>query len=186
MLYARKGEPIHRMKPFPVTVRSTLGEGSEFTVELELDSLENEEITEETGDAPADLTGHRVLLVEDNDINAEIAAMILSQYGIAADRAENGQIGVEQVRRHEPGYYDAVLMDIQMPVMNGYEATKAIRTLPGASVQSLPIIAMSANAYDEDVRNCLEAGMNAHIAKPFNPDNLLKLLHEQTSGRISE
>ena len=169
-----------------ISVRSTLGEGSEFTVELELDSLENEEITEETGDAPADLTGHRVLLVEDNDINAEIAAMILSQYGIAADRAENGQIGVEQVRRHEPGYYDAVLMDIQMPVMNGYEATKAIRTLPGASVQSLPIIAMSANAYDEDVRNCLEAGMNAHIAKPFNPDNLLKLLHEQTSGRISE
>ena len=169
-----------------ISVRSTLGEGSEFTVELELDSLENEEITEETGDAPADLTGHRVLLVEDNDINAEIAAMILSQYGIAADRAENGQIGVEQVRRHEPGYYDAVLMDIQMPVMNGYEATKAIRTLPGASVQSLPLIAMSANAYDEDVRNCLEAGMNAHIAKPFNPDNLLKLLHEQTSGRISE
>ena len=93
---------------------------------------------------------------------------------------------MEHVRRHEPGYYDAVLMDIQMPVMNGYEATKAIRTLPGASVQSLPIIAMSANAYDEDVRNCLEAGMNAHIAKPFNPDNLLKLLHEQTSGRISE
>ena len=77
------------------------------------------------------------------------------------------------------GGYDAVLMDIQMPVMNGYEATRAIRALPGDYFRKLPIIAMSANAYDEDVRNCLEAGMDAHIAKPFNPADLMALLAEK-------
>ena len=159
-----------------ISVRSTLGEGSEFTVELELDSLENEEITEETGDAPADLTGHRVLLVEDNDINAEIAAMILSQYGIAADRAENGQIGVEQVRRHEPGYYDAVLMDIQMPVMNGYEATKTIRALKDKALAEIPVLAMTANAFDEDVQRSLQAGLNAHLSKPVRAEDVYETL----------
>ena len=114
----------------------------------------------------------------ENAANAEIACMILSQYGIAVERAENGQAGLEQVQKHAGGYYDAVLMDIQMPVMNGYEATRAIRALEGTYCQALPIIAMSANAYDEDVKACLAAGMNAHIAKPFSPDALVKLLHE--------
>ena len=125
-----------------------------------------------------DLAGKRVLVVEDNDINAEIASMILSQYGITVERAENGQAGLEQVQKHAGGYYDAVLMDIQMPVMDGYEAARAIRALEGTYYQALPIIAMSANAYDEDVKACLAAGMNAHIAKPFSPDALVKLLHE--------
>ena len=113
-----------------------------------------------------------MLLVEDNEINAEIANMILAEYGIEVDRAGNGQIGLEQVQKHERGYYDAVLMDIQMPVMNGYEATREIRTFDS----QIPIIAMSANAYEEDVRACLEAGMNAHLAKPFQPEDLLRLL----------
>ena len=144
-----------------ISVKSTVGEGSEFTVDLELESLE-EHRAEESESGMMDFSGCRVLLVEDNDINAEIACMILSQYGITVERAENGQAGLEQVQKHAGGYYDAVLMDIQMPVMNGYE----------------PIIAMSANAYDEDVKACLAAGMNAHIAKPFSPDALVKLLHE--------
>ncbi len=162
-----------------ITVKSRLGEGSEFTVELELESLDSDDTAEEAENGAVDLSGCRVLLVEDNDINAEIADMILSEYGIEVDRAENGRIGLEQVQKHEGGYYDAVLMDIQMPVMNGYEATKSIRALDGEYYRKLPIIAMSANAYDEDVKDCLAAGMNAHIAKPFNPGDLLKLLHTQ-------
>ena len=160
-----------------ISVKSKVGEGSEFTVDLELESLE-EPHPEESENSMIDFSGCRVLLVEDNDINAEIACMILSQYGIAVERAENGQAGLEQVQKHAGGYYDAVLMDIQMPVMNGYEATTAIRALEGTYYQTLPIIAMSANAYDEDVKACLAAGMNAHIAKPFSPEALVKLLHE--------
>ena len=164
-----------------ISVQSKVGEGSEFTVDLELESLE--ECPDEAPESDtADLSGCRVLLVEDNDINAEIACLVLSQYGVAAERAENGQAGLELVQKHPGGYYDAVLMDIQMPVMNGYEATQAIRALKGAEYKALPIIAMSANAYDEDVKACLAAGMNAHIAKPFQPEALLKVLHEQIQG----
>ena len=160
-----------------ISVKSKVGEGSEFTVDLELESLE-EPHPEESENSMIDFSGCRVLLVEDNDINAEIACMVLSQYGIAVERAENGQAGLDLVQKHAGGYYDAVLMDIQMPVMNGYEATRAIRALEGTYYQTLPIIAMSANAYDEDVKACLAAGMNAHIAKPFSPEALVKLLHE--------
>ena len=160
-----------------ISVKSTVGEGSEFTVDLELEALE-EHRAEESESSVIDFSGSRVLLVEDNDVNAEIVCMILSQYGITVERAENGQAGLEQVQKHAGGYYDAVLMDIQMPVMNGYEATRAIRALEGTYCQALPIIAMSANAYDEDVKACLAAGMNAHIAKPFSPEALVKLLHE--------
>jgi CheY-like chemotaxis protein len=100
-------------------------------------------------------------------VNAEIAAMILEQYGLITDRAQNGQIAVNMMRRADEGYYQAVLMDIQMPVMNGYEATMAIRALEGDHYSKVPIIAMSANAYDEDVKACLDSGMNAHLAKPL-------------------
>ena len=162
-----------------ISVKSTLGEGSEFTVELELESLEREDEAAESEAGGIDLAGRRVLLVEDNDINAEIAVMILSQYGVEVDRAENGRQGLERIQEHGDGYYDAVLMDIQMPVMNGYEATRAIRALEGAYCKTLPIIAMSANAYDEDVKDCLASGMDAHIAKPFHPEELLKLLNGQ-------
>ncbi len=165
-----------------IFVRSRAGEGSEFTVELELEAIEEETAAEGPEGLQGegiDLTGARILVVEDNEINAEIAALILSRYGIEVDRAENGQVGLEKVRDREIGYYDAVLMDIQMPVMNGFEATKQIRALKGYDQRALPIIAMSANAYDEDVRNCLAVGMNAHIAKPFNPNDLVRLLQEQ-------
>ena len=165
-----------------ISVKSKLGEGSEFTVVLELEALESENEDKDPENDIIDLAGCRVLLVEDNEINAEIAAMILSQYEIEVDRAENGQIGLEQVQKNDIGYYDAVLMDIQMPVMNGYEATKAIRALDGDYYKTMPIIAMSANAYDDDVKACLAAGMNAHIAKPYNPDDLLKLLYAQIRG----
>ena len=162
-----------------ISVKSKVGEGSEFTVELELESLEQEADAAESGNEWSELSGRRILVVEDNEINAEIVNMILSQYGIEVVRAENGQLGLEAIQNHPAGHYDAVLMDIQMPVMNGFEATRSIRALEGEYYRTLPVIAMSANAYDEDVKDCLAAGMNAHIAKPFNPEDLLKLLSKQ-------
>ena len=161
-----------------ISVKSKLGEGSEFTVELALEPSEPDEDTAEADEMqPTVLNGKRVLLVEDNAINAEIATIILEQYGIAVDHAENGRIGADKVKIAEAGHYSAVLMDIQMPVMNGYEATRAIRSFPGEYYQTLPIIAMSANAYDEDIQASLDAGMNAHIAKPFQPADLIKTLY---------
>ena len=156
-----------------IEVESKLNEGSTFNVTLDLKSTSLEEKdTEEIQEL--NIEGHKVLLVEDNDINAEIAMMMLKQNGIEIDRAENGLAGLEMVREN---HYAAVLMDIQMPVMNGYETSRAIRQLDGEYFRKLPIIAISANAYDNDVKQCLEAGMNDHIAKPFNPDDLMRLLH---------
>lgn len=165
-----------------ISVKSKLGEGSEFTVELELEPFETDSQANAENSENIDLAGHRILLVEDNAINAEIARMILEQYGAEVQQAENGKTGLEALQEKGPGYYDAVLMDIQMPVMNGFEATKAIRALGGAYATALPIIAMSANAYDEDVRDCLAAGMNGHIAKPFNPDELMRILRRYISA----
>jgi PAS domain S-box-containing protein len=160
-----------------ISVKSRPGEGSEFTVELALEPSEPDDDTAEPDEMlQSVLNGKRVLLVEDNAINAEIATIVLEQYGIVVDHAENGRIGADKAMTAEAGYYSAVLMDIQMPVMNGYEATRAIRSLPGEYYRTLPIIAMSANAYDEDIRASLDSGMNAHIAKPFQPDDLIKTL----------
>ena len=160
-----------------ISVKSRPGEGSEFTVELALEPSEPDDDTAEPDEMlQSVLNGKRVLLVEDNAINAEIATIILEQYGIVVDHAENGRIGADKAMTAEAGYYSAVLMDIQMPVMNGYEATRAIRSLPGEYYRTLPIIAMSANAHDEDIRASLDSGMNAHIAKPFQPDDLIKTL----------
>ncbi len=169
-----------------ISVKSKVGEGSEFTVELDLEPLEEaaRASTSETEKSAANFAGHKVLLVEDNEINAEIATIILEQYGLTVDRALNGQEGVEKVRESGAGYYSAVLMDIQMPVMNGLEAARAIRTLEGGRRGSLPIIAMSANAYDEDVRDCQEAGMDAHLAKPFDPEDLARVLERYILGLV--
>ena len=170
-----------------ISVDSRLGEGSVFTVVLDLESREENATAEKTAPEDSetfDLSDCRVLLVEDNAVNAEIATMVLEHAGIQVEQAENGKVGLELVREREPGYYHAVLMDIQMPVMNGYEATEAIRALDGVYFQNIPIIAMSANAYDEDVQACLDAGMNAHVAKPFDPAKLLELLNEEIRNRM--
>ena len=157
-----------------IEVESRINEGSTFTVTLDLMPTIPEQLNDEEAQE-LNIRGHKVLLVEDNDINAEIAMMMLKQSGIEVDRAENGQSGLERVKEN---HYAAVLMDIQMPIMNGYETSRAIRQLDGEYFKKLPIIAISANAYDDDVKQCLEAGMNDHIAKPFNPDDLMKLLHK--------
>ena len=123
-----------------------------------------------------DFSGKRVLLVEDNSINMEIAKMILEQMGFAVDTAENGKIAVDRIAASAPGDYDAVLMDIQMPVMDGYAAAKAIRTLPDQALAGIPILAMTANAFQEDVLAAENAGMQAHIAKPIDISVLAKTL----------
>ena len=127
-------------------------------------------------DAAVDFTGRRLLLVEDNMINMEIANMILTNAGFTVETAENGRIAVDMVSASEPGYYDAVLMDIQMPVMDGYEATRAIRALENKDLANIPVLAMTANAFKEDELAAMEAGMQAHIAKPVDVGLLMKTL----------
>ncbi|MDE7417301.1 MAG: response regulator [Lachnospiraceae bacterium] len=118
----------------------------------------------------------RLLLVEDNELNQEIAAEILQEAGFSVDLAINGQLAVEKLKASKPGYYQIILMDVQMPVMNGYEATQAIRKLEDPQLASIPILAMTANAFEEDKQEALRSGMNGHIAKPINIDNLMTTL----------
>ena len=122
-----------------------------------------------------DLTGKRVLLAEDNELNWEIANELLSEEGLVLDWAENGQSCVEMFQQSAPGYYDAILMDVRMPIMGGYEATQVIRTLDRPD-RDLPIIAMTADAFAEDVKRALDCGMNAHVAKPIDVDEVMRLL----------
>ena len=122
------------------------------------------------------LKGRRILVAEDNDLNWEILNELLSDIGMQLEWAENGQICLEKFESSEPNYYDAILMDIRMPVMGGYEATRSIRALERQDAQTIPIIAMTADAFSEDIKRCLDSGMNAHTAKPVNLDELLSLL----------
>ena len=122
--------------------------------------------------------GKKIFLVEDNELNQEIAVEILQEAGFVMDVADDGAAAVEKLKAAEPGQYDVVLMDIQMPIMNGYEATKQIRALDSPWLADLPIIAMTANAFEEDKKAALDAGMNGHIAKPIDVPGLLALLRE--------
>jgi CheY-like chemotaxis protein len=124
----------------------------------------------------ADLTGKRVLLAEDMAINAEIVMELLGTRDMLVDHAENGQIAVDMFSRSAEYYYDAILMDVRMPVMTGLEATAGIRAIDRPDAKTIPIIAMTANAFDEDVQRSLQAGMNAHLSKPVEPDHLFETL----------
>ena len=126
----------------------------------------------------ADFKGKQILLVEDNELNREIAQEILREYGFLVDTAENGAVAVEKVSTAAPGSYDLVLMDVQMPIMDGYTATRKIRALDDPARATLPIIAMTANAFDEDRRNALESGMNGFLSKPIVIGDLVQELHK--------
>ncbi len=132
----------------------------------------------------SDLAGTRVLVAEDNDINWEIINMLLDMYGIEATRAEDGQIAVDLITSSQPGAYDLVLMDVQMPVMNGIEATKAIRALPDERISTIPIIATTADAFSEDVALCLDAGMDGHLAKPLDVKLVLKEIRRVKEDKL--
>ncbi len=124
----------------------------------------------------ADLKGRRVLLAEDMAVNAEIMMMVLSMREIEVEHAENGRIATEMFAGHASGYYDAVLMDMRMPEMDGLEATRIIRAMDREDAKTIPIIALTANAFDEDVQRSMQAGLNAHLTKPVEPEVLLRTL----------
>ena len=123
-----------------------------------------------------DLNGRRVLLAEDVAVNAEIMVMLLEMRGIETDVAENGRIAVDRYMAQPDGWYDAILMDMRMPEMNGLEATRAIRTSGREDAGTIPVIALTANAFDEDVQRSMQAGLNAHLSKPVEPDLLFETL----------
>ncbi len=139
-----------------------------------------EKPAEETPELPDDVffKGKRILLAEDNELNREIAAELLSEAGFLVDSAENGQQACEMLSSAEHGYYDLVLMDIQMPIMDGYAAARAIRSMGDPAVSEIPIIAMTANAFEEDRERALQAGMNGHLAKPIDINKVLSALRE--------
>lgn len=123
-----------------------------------------------------DFSGKRLLVAEDNELNWEIANELLSNVGFMLDWAENGKLCVEKFAAAQPGYYDAILMDLRMPEMNGFEATRSIRDMERKDAKQIPIIAMTADAFSDDVKACLDCGMNGHVAKPLNMPELLRLL----------
>ena len=165
-----------------IDVESELGTGSTFTVTLKHkiadESYYVKKHSEESGTGSEILEGRNILLAEDNDLNAEIAEAILERAGLKTERVEDGIQCVNMIEKMPAGTYDMILMDIQMPKMNGYKATQAIRRLPDKDKACIPIIAMTANAFEEDKRDAIEAGMNGHIAKPIQVDKLLSMLAE--------
>ena len=161
-----------------ITVKSEQGKGSEFTISLRFPIGEAK--TEQTLPAAkaSAFTGKKLLVVEDNELNLEIASTLLKEAGFEVDTAENGKIAVEKVEAASADRYDLILMDIQMPEMDGYEATRRIRALPDTKKAALPIVAMTANAFEDDRKNALHAGMNGHIAKPLDIQKLFQVLSE--------
>ena len=165
-----------------IDVESELGKGSTITVTLKHkiadESYYVKKHIEESGTGSEILEGRNILLAEDNDLNAEITEAILERAGIKTERVEDGIQCVNMIEKMPTGTYDMILMDIQMPKMNGYKATQAIRCLPDKDKACIPIIAMTANAFEEDKRDALAVGMNGHIAKPIELDKLLSMLAE--------
>ena len=164
-----------------ISVESEKGRGTTFCItvalgrvrEGELPIAEQEAVPEGTS-----LEGRHILIVEDREMNAEILADLLELEDMTSEWAENGQRGVEVFGQSQPGHFDAILMDMRMPVMDGLAATREIRKLSRPDAATIPIIALTANAFEEDVRQCLQAGMNAHLSKPVDIELLKAKLSE--------
>ena len=164
-----------------IDVDSELGVGTEIIVQIPFDiptlmEITDEDVYEEGDKESFNFTHKRLLLVEDNLFNREIATELLTDAGILVEEAVDGSVAVDMIKKSEPGYYSAVIMDVQMPVMNGYEATEVIRGLSNRELANIPIIAMTANAFDEDKQKAFESGMNAYLSKPINIEDLMKIL----------
>ena len=173
-----------------IAVTSEKGKGTTFEVTVPLgESAKHDDASHDgvqtAGAGPdaktAKLKGLRVLLAEDVAINAEIMTMLLGGHGMEVDLAENGRLAVDKFAEHEPGYYAAILMDIRMPVLDGLEAARAIRGMAREDAGKIPIIALTANAFDEDIQRSVQAGMNSHLSKPVEADILF-----ETLGRMLE
>jgi CheY-like chemotaxis protein len=160
-----------------ISLHSKVGEGSCFAVDLTFDIDESDHVQVIMAN-DVHLDGMKVLVVEDNELNMEIACDILSDENMVITTAENGQEAVDVYEAAQPGTFDVILMDIMMPVMDGLDATRAIRASDHEDAKTIPIIAMTANAYREDIEKSLDAGMNAHIAKPIDVSLLLSVLAE--------
>jgi len=168
-----------------ILVDSVLGKGTTFTVNLPVNAVqdirtagqmpENRKVGKETSDLSV-LNGKHVLLCEDHPLNQEIARAILEEKGMEVTIAEDGKEGTELFRKSLPGFYDVILMDVRMPVMDGYAATVSIRSMDRPDAGTVPIIAMTADAFSDDVQKCLSSGMNGHIAKPVDPDRMMQIL----------
>ena len=164
-----------------IQVVTAPNKGTEFIVNVKFrltDEIVEDESDDEETAGEIDFSAKKLLLVEDIEVNREIAVMILEEVGFEVDTAENGREALDKVKASQPGDYDAILMDIQMPIMNGYEAARAIRQLENPALARIPIIAMTANALSDDVQAALEAGMNAHIAKPLDVPKMMETLAE--------
>ena len=172
-----------------IAVQSKKGEGTSFTVDLPLKLVDGSAAPKAETESAAECAhgdGLRILLVEDIEINRMLAETILEEAGFEVESVPDGCDAVEAFAQHPAGYYDLVLMDIQMPVMNGYEATRAIRGMERDDAKTIPIIALSANARDEDKRMSMQSGMNSHIAKPFDVANLISTVNEHVSAAREE
>ncbi len=163
-----------------ITAKSKLGEGTEFTIVLHADIVEKGEEADTAQGSQADLSGMRILLVEDNETNIYVAQIILESMGCVVTVAKNGQEAVDTFAVSKPSSFDAVLMDVRMPVMDGLAATKAIRALVRPDAKTTPIIATTAEAFDEERKRTLDAGMNAHLSKPIDA----KQLHDALAACI--
>ena len=163
-----------------IQVESRQGIGTKFTIDLSFDIALKEEVygSEDTIESSAihTIKGKRILLVEDNELNAEIAKTVLEDVGALITRAENGQQALELFKEKPAGTFDVILMDMMMPVMDGYTATKKIRSLERSDAKTIPIIAMTANAFQEDAEKCIAVGMNAHLAKPLDIEKMKKTI----------
>ena len=157
-----------------IHLESTLGEGSTFSFRILLAPGEDEKAERQEEEVSFD--GYHILVVEDNEINAEIAQCLLEERGFCVDCVYDGSQAVERIRTTEPGTYDVILMDIMMPVMDGLDATRAIRAMEREDCHTIPIIAMSANAFDDDLKKSVECGMNGHLSKPVEVDKLYRTL----------
>lgn len=166
-----------------IDVSSTAGEGSTFIINLTFELAPNQAGIEGNADEEENLNGLRILLAEDNELNIDIAQTLLEDYGAEVHVAENGSIALERFKENEEGYFNAILMDCMMPVMNGFEATKAIRELERPDAETIPIIAMTANAFADDVKKCLDSGMNDHIAKPFEIGKVTQTVKRWVNGQ---
>lgn len=164
-----------------IDVQSEVGKGTTFVVKLTLQYLNEDDAqhTQKNDDIDFDRAkGLRILLAEDNDLNYEIASEFLTTYGVQVTRAENGQTEVEQFKNTQPGTFDLILTDVQMPIMDGLEATRQIRALERPDAKTIPILAMTANAFAEDIQACREVGMDAHIAKPIDIKMMYKTIFD--------
>ena len=172
-----------------VQVESELGKGSKFTVQIPLriasaEDMEKKEVTYHLDRQSVE--NKRILLVEDNDLNAEIAAELLTEEGLTVERAADGVVCIEKLEKAPDDYYSLILMDIQMPIMDGYKATQMIRKMSDTKKAQIPIVAMTANAFTEDREKALAVGMNDHVAKPIDMNTLIQVLEKQMGVKLQK